>query len=131
MTVTTGNSPDVIPRPMLGGCGGCTYTYDPEGGCYTRQGAGNCTGDCRCSPIICGLGSQIIQQLRPETVTSDIAVGLSCFTAASDDEWIAKALLELAAERTSPAAIWKRVSIAMGILAVLLAVGLVIALVSR
>jgi hypothetical protein len=130
MTGATETTQNTIPRPMIGGCGGCTYTYDPQGGCYNRQGAGNCSGSCRCSPFICGLGSQIIQQLRPDSVTS-AAVSMNCLTAASDEEWIARALIELAAEQSAPSAFWKHVSVGLGVLSALLAIGLVLALVYR
>ena len=131
MAVATGTPSSVNPRATFGGCGGCTYTYDPDGGCYNRQGAGNCTGGCRCSPFICGMGSQIIQYLRPETVTSGAAVSMNCLNAASDEEWIARALIELAAEQSAPSAFWKYVSIGLGVLSALLAIGLVLALVYR
>jgi hypothetical protein len=131
MTVATGTSPNVNPRASFGGCGGCTYTYDPEGGCYNRQGAGNCSGNCSCAPFICGLGSQIIQRLRPETVTSAAAVALNCGAETTEDKWIAKALIELAAERFAPSAFWKYVSVGLGVLSALLAIGLVVALINR
>jgi hypothetical protein len=132
MAVATGTPSSVNPRATFGGCGGCTYTYDPDGGCYNRQGAGNCSGNCSCAPFICGLGSQIIQRLRPETMTSAAAVALNCGTETTEDKWIARALIELASKQSAPpSAFWKYVSIGLGVLSALLAIGLVIALVNR
>ena len=131
MASTTETPRKDVGLPRIGGCGGCSYIYDPHGGCYNRQGTGTCSGGCRCSPFICGVGSQVIQNLRPESVTSAAAVSMHCLTAANDEEWIAKALVALALEQSSPAFFWRRVSIGLGVFSVLLTIGLGVALVYR
>lgn len=132
MTIATGTPKDVKNQPRIGGgCGGCTYTFNSGTGCYDRQGAGGCTGACRCAPIICGLGSQVIQRLRPATVTSAAAVSLNCAVAASDDAWLVQALIDLAQQQIPAQFPWRRACIGLGVLSVALAIGLAAALLSR
>jgi hypothetical protein len=89
-------------QPKLGPCGSCSYLFNPTDGCYHRKSNG-CFGGCSCPPLICGLGSLLLQLLRPDTVLSPVPVFLSCSAAASDDEWCAKALHEVIIGMTTPA----------------------------
>ena len=54
-----------------------------------------CSANCSCSPIICGLGSQIIQALYPGSAKSTAGVSLTCTSAGSDEEACANSLLEV------------------------------------
>jgi hypothetical protein len=95
--------PKPIPRPKSGPCGGCSFTFNVTDGCYHRQSNG-CTGGCSCPPLICGLGSLLLQLLRPDSLQPDAIVGMSCSSAATPDEWCARALHEMIFEMTNPTA---------------------------
>lgn len=127
----TGTTKHAGGRPRLGGCGTCTYNFDPGTGCYDRQGTGGCTSPCRCAPTVCGLGSTIIQNLRPATVESGAPVTLNCGAASSDEEWLIGALIQLAQEESSSTRPWKAIAIGLGILSAGLMVGLAVALLTR
>ncbi len=115
---------------QTGGCGSCTYTYNITDGCYHRQSYG-CSSNCSCSPIICGLGSQLIQSLYPETKKPSVGVSLPCSPSGSDEEASARSLIEVIGRLTSAATFWRRVSIGLGLLSGLLAIGLVVAILYR
>jgi hypothetical protein len=122
--------PDAGPRPRLRGCGRCTYVYSQTDGCYHRRSF-DCAGDCTCAPVIRGLGSQILQRLFPASVRSAAGVSLACSPAGSDEESCANSLLDLIVGLAAATAFWKRACIGLGALSVLVAIGLVIALVYR
>jgi hypothetical protein len=112
------------------GCGSCTYAYNSTDGCYHRQSFG-CSANCSCSPIICGLGSQLIQALYPGSAKATVGVFLPCSSAGSDEEAAANSLLELIRGIKAATTFWFRVSIGLGVLSGLLAIGLVIAVLYR
>jgi hypothetical protein len=122
--------PSSAPRHSLSGCGSCSYVYSSTDGCYHRQSYG-CSAGCTCSPLICGLGSLLIQLLKPESVANAVPVSLPCSASGSDDEACARSLIEVIRGLISAATFWRRVSIGLGILSGLLAIGLVVALVYR
>jgi hypothetical protein len=117
-------------RGSSGSCGSCSYLYSPTDGCYHRRSYG-CSPNCTCSLLICGLGSLLIQLLWPESVTNALGVSLPCSPSGSDDEAVARSLIEVVRRVKSAATFWRRVSIGLGILSGLLAIGLVVALVYR
>jgi hypothetical protein len=133
MSTATETPEDVKPKPLIGGgCGGCTYTYNQATKCYDRNGTGGCMGGCRCAPTICGLGAQIIHDLRPSAATTASPLSLSCATAANDEKWLALALIALAQQKIADARRrWKAAGIGLGILSVLLAIGMAAALLYR
>jgi hypothetical protein len=104
----------------------CTYVYSKQDGCYHRQGTNP-----NCPALVCGVGATILQLLQPDTVTAAAPVCLSCAPMDSEAEWCARALHQLLIDTASSATFWKRVSIGLGVLSGLLAIGLVIALVYR
>jgi hypothetical protein len=120
----------LAPRHPLSSCGACSYVYNSTDGCYHRQ-TFRCSSGCTCSPLICGLGSLLIQLLKPETVAQAVPVLLPCSASGSDEEAVARSLVEVVRGLISGEVFWKRVSIGLGILSVLLAIGLVVALVYR
>jgi hypothetical protein len=122
--------PKSLPRRPFGACGNCTYTYNKSDGCYHRQSYG-CSANCTCSLIICGLGSLLIQLLWPQSVTNAVGVSLPCSSSGSDDEACARSLIEVVRGLMTAEIFWRRVSIGLGILSGLLAIGLVVALVYR
>ena len=77
--------PDTAIRTQVGACGSCTYTYNQTDGCYHRQSFG-CNGNCTCSAMICGLGSQILRRLFPASANATVGVVLSCSASGSDEE---------------------------------------------
>ena len=118
-------------KKQLGGCGGCTYTYNQTDGCYHRQ-KNNCTGGCTCSPLVCGLAAQVIRLLKPKTASAAATpVSLTCLQTTSEEEWCARALYDLATGKSSPAAFWRRVSVGLGALSGVLAIGLVVSMMYR
>ena len=122
--------PDTATRPQVGACGSCTYVYNRTDGCYHRQSFG-CTGNCTCSAMICGLGSQILQRLFPTSANATVGVVLSCSASGSDEESCANSLLDLVGGLAAKTTFWKRATIGLGVLSGLLAIGLVVALVYR
>ncbi len=112
------------------GCGSCTYTYNITDGCYHRQSYG-CSANCSCSPIICGLGSQLIQALYPGSAKSTGGVSLPCTSAGSDEEASANSLLEVIRRMKEGTTFWMRVSIGLGVLSGLLVIGLIVAVLYR
>jgi hypothetical protein len=118
------------PSIPASGCGNCTYAYNPTDGCYHRRSFG-CSGNCTCALMICGLGSLLIQRLYPESVANGATVALPCSSSGSDDEAGARSMIEVVRGLTTRAAFWRNVSIGLGILSGLLAIGLVIAIVYR
>jgi hypothetical protein len=130
MASATEAPPKTTPRSLLGRCGNCSYTYNPTDGCYHRQSNG-CTGGCTCSPLICGLGSLLVQALWPDSVTNAVSALLPCSASGSDEEAIARSLVEVVRGLIAAETFWRRVSIGLGILSGLLAIGLVVALVYR
>jgi hypothetical protein len=81
-------------RPKLGPCGSCSYAFNRTDGCYHRQSSG-CSSGCSCPPLICGLGSLLLQRLRPETVLSTVPISFACSSAASVEVWCAEAIHEV------------------------------------
>ncbi len=122
--------PQSAPRRPLSGCGNCSYVYNGSDGCYHRQSFG-CSPNCTCSLLICGLGSLLIQCLWPDSVTNAVGVTLPCSSSGSEDEACARSLSEVVRGLKTGAAFWRRVSIGLGILSGLLAIGLVVAIVYR
>jgi hypothetical protein len=130
MAIADEAPPKSSPRRPFGGCGNCTYTYNATDGCYHRQSFG-CSTNCTCSLMICGLGSLLIQCLWPDSVTKLVPVALPCSSSGSEDEACARSLIEVVRGLTTGAAFWRKVSIGLGILSGLLAIGLVVAIVYR
>jgi hypothetical protein len=130
MTSAAEAPPKSAPQSSSGTCGKCSYLYHTSDGCYHRQSYG-CSAGCNCSPLICGLGSLIIQLLWPTSLTSSVPVWLPCSSSGSDDEAVARSLLEVIRGLKTAAIFWRRISIGLGILSGLLAIGLVVALVYR
>jgi hypothetical protein len=130
MAHATENLQITAPLRAVASCGSCTYVYNSTDGCYHRQSFG-CTSNCTCSPIVCGLGSQLIQFLRPDSVGTSVAVALPCSSAGSDEEWRAHAIIGAIRGVAAAATFWRRVSLGLGVLSALLAIGLVVALVYR
>jgi hypothetical protein len=118
------------PMSTSPGCGRCSYTYNITDGCYHRQSYG-CSANCSCSPIICGLGSQLIQALYPGSTKQSVGVSLPCTSAGSDEEACANSLLEVIRRRKDAVIFWQRVSIGLGLLSGLLVIGLVVAVIYR
>jgi hypothetical protein len=118
------------PMSTTVGCGSCSYVYNSTDGCYHRQAFG-CAANCSCAPIICGLGSQLIQFLYPKSVNQSVGVLLPCTMSGSDEESCVNSLLEVLSSLKDSAAFWKKVCIGLGVLSGLLAIGLVVALVVR
>jgi hypothetical protein len=112
------------------GCGNCTYSYNNTDGCYHRQSYG-CSANCSCAPIICGLGSQLIQCLYPSSKKASVGVALPCSPSGSDEEASANSLLEVIRGLNGATTFWKRVSIGLGLLSGLLVIGLVVAVLYR
>jgi hypothetical protein len=118
------------PKSTSPGCGSCSYTYNITDGCYHRQSYG-CSANCSCSPIICGLGSQLIQALYPGSAKASVGVSLPCTSAGSDEEACANSLLGVIRGLKDAATFWQRVSIGLGLLSGLLVIGLVVAVIYR
>jgi hypothetical protein len=118
------------PMSTSRGCGSCTYTYNSTDGCYHRQSYG-CSANCSCSPIICGLGSQLIRALYPGSAKASVGVSLPCSSAGSDEEAAANSLLDVIRAIKAATTFWMRVSIGLGVLSGLLAIALVVAVIYR
>jgi hypothetical protein len=130
MASTAEAPPKSAPRSSSGTCGSCSYLYSITDGCYHRQSY-HCSAGCTCSPLICGLGSLLIQVLWPDSVTNALGVSLPCSSSGSDDEAAARSLIEVVRGLKTAETFWRRVSIGLAILSGLLAIGLVVALVYR
>ena len=82
--------------------------------------------------MICGLGSQLIQSLYPGSTEATVGVSSALFLRRGPTRrQCANSLLELIGGLTSAATFWKRVSIGLGVLSGLLAIGLVVAMMYR
>jgi hypothetical protein len=121
-----------LTQQAVNGCGGCSYVFNRTDGCYHLQ-TSNCQTPCSCPPLICGLGSSILQIVYPESVAQLAPVGFPCIsgTALDGDEGCALVLCDLFGEQATAARFWKRVSIGLGIASALLLAGLVVVALTR
>jgi hypothetical protein len=121
-----------LTQQSANGCGGCSYVFNQTDGCYHLQ-TRNCQTPCSCPPLICGLGSRILQIVHPDSVEQLAPVGWPCIsgTALDGEEGCALVLCDLFAEQAAAARRWKRVSIGLGIAAALLLAGSVVVALTR
>lgn len=122
------------------GCQGqCQYTYDAQAGCYFLTSS-NCSPNCGCPPFVNGPLAQVVRAIRSAATSSGLT--LSCTAQApqavpdeANEKLMVQAIAELIrrdrqADRET-AKRWKFAAVGLGVLAVLLAVALIAALMTR